>query len=371
MATAVQSPPKRKPPSVAGMLLDIARRLTLVTLGLMTVMSAIYFPYSTDLALSASEQVELQKYYATAYQKEEANAGQEGDSDYVRMAKEAAEKADVLGNIQAFAKHFNLLDKKVLDIGAGRGYLQDVVNDYTGLDISPTAKRFFHKRFVHGSATLMPLNENEFDGVWTIWVFEHVPNPQAALLEMRRVTKDGGMLFLAPQWDCTPWAAEGYPVRPFSDFGWGGKIIKASIPIQSALWSLSRPLVRLALYARWKATGGPTALHYRRLAPNYTRYWISDSDAVNRLDQYETALWFLSRGDECLNCKGALHGLTMEDRGAAPWADTRPSAGICRHLLKSPKEAHAECRPRAGSSPRGRPTVRQRSQATPTASYPG
>ena len=23
---------------------------------------------------------------------------------------------------------------------------------------------------------------------------------------------------------------------------------------------------------------------------------------------------FLSRGDECLNCKGALHGLTMEDQ---------------------------------------------------------
>ena len=100
------------------------------------------------------------------------------------------------------------MDKKVLDIGAGRGYLQDVVIDYTGLDISPTAKRFFHKRFVHGSATLMPLNTNEFDGVWTIWVMEHVPNPQAALLEMRRVTKDGGYIFLAPQWDCTPWAGK-------------------------------------------------------------------------------------------------------------------------------------------------------------------
>jgi hypothetical protein len=59
--------------------------------------------------------------------------------------------------------------------------------------------------------------------------------------------------------------------------------------------------------------GGLTRLHYSRLTPNYTRYWMSDSDAVNSLDQYETALWFLSRGDECLNCKGALHGLTMAD----------------------------------------------------------
>ena len=298
-------------PSLASMLFDIARQMSLVAIVLVGVMSVIYFPYATDSPLTAAEQADLQKYYATAYQ-EEAKAD-EGDSDYVKGTKEAAEKADVLGNIRAFVKYFGLTDKKVLDIGAGRGYLQDVVSDYTGLDISPTAKRFFHKRFVHGSATLMPLNTNEFDGVWTIWVFEHVPNPQAALLEMRRVVKDGGVLFVAPQWDCTPWAAEAYPVRPFSDFGWGGKITKASIPIQNALWSMSRPFVRFALYARWKAVGGPTNLHYRRLTPNYTRYWMADSDAVNRLDQYETALWFMSRGDECLNCNGMFNGLSMPD----------------------------------------------------------
>ena len=280
---------------------------------MLAVTSVVYFPYSTDSPLSAVEQSDLQKYYATAYQKGESDAAGKDDSDYVLAAKKAAEKVDILGNIRAFVKYFGLQDKKVLDIGAGRGYLQDEVSDYTGLDISPTAKRFFHKRFVHGSATLMPLDENEFDAVWTIWVFEHVPNPQAALLEMRRVTKDGGVLFLDPQWDCTPWAAEGYSVRPFGDFGWRGKIIKASIATQSALWRLSRPLVRLELYALWKATAGPTTLHYRRLTPNYIHYWMADSDAVNRLDQYETALWFLSRGDECLNCKGSLHGLTMED----------------------------------------------------------
>ena len=305
---------KKTAPSLAGTLFDVILRISLVALTLAIVMSLIYFPYSTDSPLSAAEQADLQKYYATAYQSPDASAEEKGDSDYVRMAKEMSEKADVLGNIQAFVKYFGLMDKKVLDIGAGRGYLQDVVNDYTALDISPTAKRFFHKRFVHGSATLLPLSTDEFDGAWTIWVFEHVPNPQAALVEMRRVTKDGGVLFLAPQWDCTPWAAQGYPVRPFSDFGWGGKLIKASIPFQRDFRCLSRPFIRLALYARWRAAGGPTRLHYSRLTPNYDRYWMSDSDAVNSLDQYETALWFLSRGDECLNCKGALHGLMLEDQ---------------------------------------------------------
>src|SRR5437867_2137094 len=66
--------------------------------------------------------------------------------------------------------------------------------------------------------------------------FAQSSNPQAALIEMRRVTRDGGVVFLAPQWDCPPWAADGYPVRPFRDFGWREKIYKASIPFQNGLW---------------------------------------------------------------------------------------------------------------------------------------
>jgi hypothetical protein len=31
---------------------------------------------------------------------------------------------------------------------------------------------------------------------------------------------------------------------------------------------------------------------------------MADSDAANSLDRYEMALWFLSRGDQCLNCNG-------------------------------------------------------------------
>ena len=38
-----------------------------------------------------------------------------------------------------------------------------------------------------------------------------------------------------------------------------------------------------------------------------------DADAVNSLDRYEAALWFLSRGDECLNCETGLDALTQAD----------------------------------------------------------
>lgn len=295
------------------MLLDIAARIAFVALSMALVLSVAFFPYSSDGPLTAKEQADLWKFYATSYEKP-AGTAENDDAEYVKIAEGEANKADITGRVADFAGAFGLAGKKVLDIGAGRGYLQDVVADYTALDISPSVKRFFHKPFVVGSATLMPFSANQFDAAWSVWVFEHVPNPEAALEEMRRVVKDGGVLYLAPAWDTKPWLANGYPVRAYSDFSLAGKLEKASIPVQSYFWNLSKVPVRLLLYAGWKGSGGgPTKLHYRRLTPNYDHYWMPDSDAVNQLDRYETALWFLSRGDECLNCKGALQGWFQEN----------------------------------------------------------
>ncbi len=129
----------------------------------------------------------------------------------------------------------------MLDVGSGLGYLQDAVANYTGLDISAAVAKHYHKRFVHGTATAMPFADNTFDAAWSIWVLEHIPNPEAALSEIRRVVKPGGLLYLQPAWDCKPWAAQGYEVRPYSDFGIGGKLIKASIPLRQseAFWVAS------------------------------------------------------------------------------------------------------------------------------------
>jgi ubiquinone/menaquinone biosynthesis C-methylase UbiE len=78
----------------------------------------------------------------------------------------------------------------------------------------------------------MPFQDGEFDAVWSIWVLEHIPNPEAALNEIRRVVKTGGYLYLQPAWACVPWAADGYDARPYRDFGMAGKLIKASIMIR-------------------------------------------------------------------------------------------------------------------------------------------
>jgi SAM-dependent methyltransferase len=204
--------------------------------------------------------------------------------------------------VRSFVDRFHLNDRPVLEIGSGRGYLQDLANDYTGLDISPAVARFYHKKFILGTATALPFPDNSFDGVWSVWVFEHVPNPEQAFREARRVTRDGGVLFLLPAWNCTSWAAEGYEVRPYSDFGLGGKIIKASIPLRSSTPFILTTLLPNRLIRDLLGHFGPTRLRYRRLSPNYEKYWVADSDAVNSIDVHEAMLWFRSRGDECLNC---------------------------------------------------------------------
>src|SRR6185369_13461701 len=151
------------------------------------------------------------------------------------------------------------------------GYLQDMVENYVGLDISTSAQRYYHKPYVLASATAMPFHDNEFDAAWTIWVLEHVPNPESALREMRRVVKPGGVILLAPAWMCTSWAAEGYEVRPYGDFGIGGKITKASLPVAGNVWFRLSYLYpsRFVRYLSTKVSSGPTSFHYSRLTPNY------------------------------------------------------------------------------------------------------
>ncbi len=319
---------KTKPVTFLSILADVTIRISLVGLSMTSLLCLIFFPWSADAPLTNVEQADLQQYYLTAYTKQGAAEADE-NSAYVQYGKQAAEHVGVTEHIRHFARQYHLQDRRVLDVGAGRGYLQDIVNDYAGLDISPSAKRFFHKRFILGSATLMPVSTDEFDAAWTIWVLEHVPNPEAALMEMRRVVKDGGLLYLSPSWDCTPFAANGYPVRPYRDFGWNGQLIKASIPLDEYFWGISKTPIHALRYASWKLSGGPTRLRYRRLTPNYQQYWMADGDAVNSLDRDEFIMWFLSRGDECLNCNHEFQG----------WAFTREPVILRIHKNAATRQA--------------------------------
>jgi len=132
---------------------------------------------------------------------------------------------------------YGLKDKKLLEIGSGNGRFQDIVADYTGVDILEDLQKFYHKPFfVVEDGKPYPFQDESFDFVFTNAVFEHIPNIDLALSEMIRITKRGGVILFNPAWQCRPWAAEGYQVRPYSDFNIPGKIYKGSIPEEIVLF---------------------------------------------------------------------------------------------------------------------------------------
>lgn len=188
--------------------------------------------------------------------------------------------------------------------------MQDVVEGYVGLDVAESARANFHKPFVRGSATEMPFADSQFDVIWSVYTLEHVPNPEKALSEMRRVVKDGGYIYLDPAWDVPWWRSRGYDLLPYSKLDGKGKLARALvIPVQRM-----RPYLYLhripahAVRSAWRHLfGGPTRLHYKKLQPEYQRFLGPDSDAVNSLDFFEVSMWFQSRGDECLNCVSGIH----------------------------------------------------------------
>jgi ubiquinone/menaquinone biosynthesis C-methylase UbiE len=279
------------------------RRWLLVAIALFAIHLALHWPKDSDRSAQAWMARAATEFYTQAYSKED-------ELKYQQVAADAAEQFGIQGHIGDFVRKYKLERAHVLDVGAGRGYLQDAVEDYTGLDISPSARRFFHKPYVEASATKMPFRDGEFDAAWSIWVIEHVPEPQQVFSEMRRVVKPGGYLYLFPAWNTDSWAAEGYQVRPYSDFNWTGKLTKASLAFRDTRYfkaSYRLPIRALKLLGS-VASSGPTELAYRRLTPNFSHYWTNDSDAVTDLDRYDAKLWFTSRGDECLNC-GLLHDL--------------------------------------------------------------
>lgn len=90
------------------------------------------------------------------------------------------------------SSHKNYLNKKFLEIGSGRGALQDIVEDYTGLDYADTVKLHYHKPFFSGSAENLPFRNESFDVIFSYAVWEHIPDPEKAFSEVIRVLNSAG-----------------------------------------------------------------------------------------------------------------------------------------------------------------------------------
>ena len=274
------------------------KRLGLAAAGLVAVSVLIHFPWHTGghpqviPVEVAGPESETADFYEDAYEGEQ----------YAATAQSAAHAGGVKEDVERFVAENGLSGKRILEIGSGSGILQDVVADYTGSDIAASAARYYHKPFVVASATDLPFPDRSFDSVWTVWVLEHVPNPELALQEMRRVLRPGGLIYLKPAWNTPSWLAGGYEVKPYSALSASGKMIKASAGLRRTTPFKATYLLPIRFLRGAYGLAGETALRYRALTPNFETFWEADSDAVNSIDCYEAMLWWETRGDECLNC---------------------------------------------------------------------
>ena len=235
-----------------------------------------FFPWATDLEVTAKDTEEQRAFYTKVY----ANTPHPTDLDLTEYAKGAvgAHGAHINQGTKARLKRFiskhGIANGRGLEIGSGVGYLQDVMDDYTGLDISPSVARFYTKRLVLGSATAMPFGDNEFDIAFECNILEHVPNPEQELREMRRVVKLGGCIYLDPAWGVSPFLAQGYTVRPYTDFGLGGRFLKAIEPVVSSSAFRTTHVIPTRILRMTASNLGPTRFHYTRLSPNYETYCV-------------------------------------------------------------------------------------------------
>lgn len=204
--------------------------------------------------------------------------------------------------LRSFVAEHAAAGKRCLEVGSGRGVFQDLVEDYTGVDLSESVASCYRKPFFSASAESLPFPDSNYDVVWSITVLEHIPNPEQALREIRRVLRTDGLLYLQPAWNCRSWICEGIPVRPYSTLTLRQKLVKFSLPVRDSLWfraalALPRRLLRSGIGGLKRTE----RLKFKRLPADYSTFWMVDSDACASIDPFDAIQWFRSQGDLVLS----------------------------------------------------------------------
>jgi len=97
-------------------------------------------------------------------------------------------------------------EEKILDIGCGRGFCVQEVENYgaevIGIDISIGSLREAVTRKVkYDDAMNLSFKADSFDKVYSLHTVEHVPNVRQFLSEIARVLKPGGIAITVYPWE--------------------------------------------------------------------------------------------------------------------------------------------------------------------------
>ncbi|MBN4073580.1 class I SAM-dependent methyltransferase [Mariprofundus ferrooxydans] len=102
--------------------------------------------------------------------------------------------------------------KKCLEVGSSKGLFQNLVDDYTGVDIAESLRHHYVKNFVVASDETLPFPDDHFDAIFTYATHEHIPQLESALNEIFRVLRPRGVVLFSPAWHTRSWFAGGYAV---------------------------------------------------------------------------------------------------------------------------------------------------------------
>ncbi len=143
-------------------------------------------------------------------------------------------------------KKINGVYQNVLEIGSGKGehveFVKHEFSNYQLLDIAEQNVKekvplYLRDRvsFKQGNAADLPFTESKFERCIATCVLLHIPNIEEVLLELRRVTKDQGIISL--YLPCDP--GMGYRwIRHFASHKKQQKALNISMKQTKYLWSL-------------------------------------------------------------------------------------------------------------------------------------
>ena len=215
--------------------------------------------------------------------------------------------------VKSYLDRIGLENARVLEIGCGRGQLQDAAPGYVGFDISQESGRNLAKPFVCGVAEALPFADQSFDVVMSFAVLEHLVCPETALTEMSRVLKKGGQMILDAAWRVPPWRSLGLEVRHYNELRvWEG-ILKFCLPLLNALWmrAIYRVPLRATRELQFQTLKKIGRLPYTKMVPNWEYFLLSDSDATASIDNHACALWLYSRGFQAPEVKTPLRRILL------------------------------------------------------------
>jgi SAM-dependent methyltransferase len=127
-------------------------------------------------------------------------------------------------SVQQIARHCELAGRSVVDVGGGAGWFTEAFRAHGArcVLVEPDRDELHSRKTVPDGAVLgdglrLPLRDGAADIAFSSNVLEHVPDPLRLIGEMIRVTRPGGLIYLAFTNWYSPWG--GHEMSPWHYLG--------------------------------------------------------------------------------------------------------------------------------------------------------